>query len=298
MSDSFPTSICICTRNRPARLGALLDSLQAALEGPALEVVVVDNDPAGSADQVADRYAGRFPLRYVREPAAGLTHARNRAIRESHMAWIAFLDDDETVGREWLQAHHRVLASTGADASFGPVRVEFEDTVPHAIRCCRFFQGPAFTEGEPVPWYHTRTSNVVLRRAALPDPITPFRAAFNHTGGEDIDLFKRMSEAGRRFVSAGPGTAVLEYREHDRASLAWALRRSLRNGANLEDLRWPVKRGALSSLGISARHAWRAFRAGSRTGLPFVEHCIDAAEEAGRFLSHFGYRYPEYAPRP
>jgi succinoglycan biosynthesis protein ExoM len=64
-------AICIITFRRPAGLARLLDGLRAIErpEGAEVSVVVVDNDPEGSAAAVADaaRIALAWPLRYLRE---------------------------------------------------------------------------------------------------------------------------------------------------------------------------------------------------------------------------------------
>ena len=66
-------SICIPTYMRPIMLGRLLGSL-AALDtgGAAVHVVVVDNDPSGSAEPTVRRFESLIPnLVYQVEPRRG-----------------------------------------------------------------------------------------------------------------------------------------------------------------------------------------------------------------------------------
>ena len=91
-------SVVVCTRDRADRLAACLRHLGRQAY-PRFEVVVVDNAPAGDAARVLAA-AGRH--RYVAEPRAGLSWARNAGIAAASGDIIAFLDDDEEPDGHWL----------------------------------------------------------------------------------------------------------------------------------------------------------------------------------------------------
>ena len=84
---------------------------------------VIDNHPCFTAKPVFDSCSSmsHFRCRYIHEPQAGLSHARNRAIRESRGAVIAFLDDDVLVPRTWLKELLQGFERTGADCLGGRV---------------------------------------------------------------------------------------------------------------------------------------------------------------------------------
>ena len=105
-------SICICTCNRPAMLERLLDSLGdvdlGELEPSAVEIVVVDNDPSGSARAVCERARQTlpFPIHFVEESRRGIAFARNRLVNEALARGadlLALLDDDDVPQRDWLR---------------------------------------------------------------------------------------------------------------------------------------------------------------------------------------------------
>lgn len=95
-------SVVICTRDRPDRLETCLRYL-CRQEYPQFEVVVVDNAAANDAVQaVVKALQGEVALRYVPEPRAGLSWARNAGISAAFGQIIAFLDDDEEPDHQWL----------------------------------------------------------------------------------------------------------------------------------------------------------------------------------------------------
>ncbi|MGI9590846.1 MAG: glycosyltransferase family 2 protein, partial [Myxococcota bacterium] len=121
-------SICICTCSRPAMLGRLLGSLRdvelGALEASAVEIVVVDNDPSGSARAVCETAAARlpFPIHFAEESRRGIAFARDRLVREALARgadFLALLDDDDVPERDWLRRLLERQQETGAEVVAG-----------------------------------------------------------------------------------------------------------------------------------------------------------------------------------
>jgi len=90
-------------------LARCLESLAAQIlaDDIAVSLVVVDNDPAGSARLTVAQFcaAAPFPVYYVHEPIRGIARARNAALDkalELRSDWVAFIDDDETAEPDWL----------------------------------------------------------------------------------------------------------------------------------------------------------------------------------------------------
>ncbi|MBX4159106.1 glycosyltransferase, partial [Lactiplantibacillus plantarum] len=92
-------------------------------------VVVVDNDPDGSAAPLAERLRsqGPVPLAYVHAPIPGVATARNAGLAATDAPLIAFLDDDEAASPRWLAALLEAQVQTGADVLFGPIRGRVPD---------------------------------------------------------------------------------------------------------------------------------------------------------------------------
>ena len=113
-------SVCVCTFRRPELLDGLL-SLLAEQRLPAFEIVVVDNDPAHSALPVLQAWGERLPLRFVHLPEPNIAKARNLAVAQARGAWLAFIDDDERPGPDWLYLLVQAQAASGADGVMAPV---------------------------------------------------------------------------------------------------------------------------------------------------------------------------------
>jgi GT2 family glycosyltransferase len=98
-SKAVRYSVVIATRERVGVLRATLESLSACDPAP-VEVVVVDGDPARSAQEVGTEFQGRVELlRYVHSPS-GLTIQRNRGVAEATGDVVVFLDDDVEVAQD------------------------------------------------------------------------------------------------------------------------------------------------------------------------------------------------------
>lgn len=127
-------SVIMCTRNRASQLGHVLTSA-AAMEVPAgldWEFLLVDNGSSDATREVALSFAATLPIRYILEPAAGLSNARNRGVDEARGDYICWTDDDVTIDREWLAGYASAFARHPDIAYFGgPIKPHFEgETLP------------------------------------------------------------------------------------------------------------------------------------------------------------------------
>jgi glycosyltransferase involved in cell wall biosynthesis len=74
------------------------------------EIIVVDNDVEGSADETVQRIKSeQGKIRYERRFSNNLSEARNLGARIGKGEWIAFLDDDCVPNPDWLQTAMELL---------------------------------------------------------------------------------------------------------------------------------------------------------------------------------------------
>jgi len=227
-------SVCICTFKRPALLQDLLEALGRQVlvqDDQAMEVVVVDNDPAYSAQAVLQQWAAPagVTLRHCHVPQPNIALARNAAVRLARGEWVAFIDDDETPAEDWIQQLLATQARCRADVVFGPVLPRYRPDTPEWVKQGRFFERPRHVSGTPIDEREARTGNVLLRASVLQAMDGPFDVAFGRTGGEDSVLFRDLIAQSLTMVWCDEAP-VSEEVPAERATVAWLLRRAYRVG--------------------------------------------------------------------
>lgn len=226
-------AIIVPTLRRPESLERALRSLfgQTGVADRVAEIVVVDNDPLGSAAALTEALRAFSPwaLIYRHAPTPGVATARNAGLSATDAPLIAFLDDDEAAASGWLRALLKAQADTGADAVFGPITGRAPDAEPWLRSWLeRFFgrDGPARTGLIAEPY--GCGNSLMLRATALPGS-APFNVAADQAGGEDDALFAALATRGGRFGWAADAR-VEEFAPAHRATLKYALARAFAYG--------------------------------------------------------------------
>jgi len=231
--------LCIATYQRPAGLAALVRSvLDGDLAGHRLRLLIVDNDPAGSAREVAESFsagpaATADPLVefvYVIEREPGIPAARNRALDlvDPSADAVVFVDDDEIVTAGWLRELTGAAERAGADVVAGPVVSDLPADAPDWMRRGEYFQRKRFPSGPYAGL--AATNNVLVRTDLLARAGWPrFDPRFTRSGGSDTDLFHRLAAWSPTVVWADEAV-VHEDIPPDRAGVRWLWHRYLRSG--------------------------------------------------------------------
>ena len=227
-------TVCVCTFERPELLKRLLDELatQRTQRLFSYSVVVVDNDHRESGRAVVEDFISLslLPTKYCVEPTRNIALARNRALSQAEGDFIAFIDDDEYPGINWLRGLFELAEKTGADAVLGPVRPYFASLPPQWATRGNFFGRPTHPSGHSLHWSEARTGNVLLRSSVALNHSGPFRREFG-TGGEDVDFFRRIANKGSELLWCQEAP-VYEFVPDSRCTRAYLLRRALLRGSN------------------------------------------------------------------
>jgi len=230
MSD---VAVIIPTLRRPESLERALRSLfaQTGVADRVSAIIVVDNDPVGSAATTVEglRPCAPWALNYVHAPQPGVATARNAGLAVTDAPLIAFLDDDEAASPAWLSALLKAQVATGADAVFGPITGRVPEAQPWLRPYMeRFFgrEGPDRTQLIDQPF--GCGNSLMVRASALPGP-APFDTGTDQAGGEDDALFAALASRGGRFGWAADARAE-EFAPAHRATLNYALARAFAYG--------------------------------------------------------------------
>jgi GT2 family glycosyltransferase len=123
-------SICIVTYRRPKLLQKCLDSLSCQLrlfDPSQYQVIVSDDCPARSSYEVV--LNSRFAT-WVQGPNRGVAANRNNAAYAANGDWILYLDDDEVVGKMWLDTIYGAILTGNFDVIEGKVEpTNFPDSI-------------------------------------------------------------------------------------------------------------------------------------------------------------------------
>lgn len=196
------TTIVIPSYRRPDDLARAIDSVlaQQGVDG-SYEILVVDNDPDGSAAPVAERLAAAstIPIHYVHEKRPGISHARNTGVAHAGGRYLAFLDSDEVVSPYWLAHLLDTLHRFGADAVVGPVLPRFpQGAVIDAYRRYAYTRDARVPTGTKLLRWNIGNSLFDKARCfAGPEPFLP---RLGLTGGEDTVFLRQMTRRGRTMV--------------------------------------------------------------------------------------------------
>ncbi len=104
-------SVVIAAYNAEDTLGRLLEGLVGQAPGLDWDVLVCDNRSTDGTAAVAEAYRDRLRIRVVPAPdRASGAYARNVGVTAGSAPWLAFVDADDEVAPDWVEAIARGLA--------------------------------------------------------------------------------------------------------------------------------------------------------------------------------------------
>jgi glycosyltransferase involved in cell wall biosynthesis len=296
-------SIVLCTSGRrPAALARCLRSL-SQLDGVSSELILVDNEPV---QQIHALVLPGLENRVVHEPRRGLDVARNGGAAAARGRIVAFIDDDCQATHDWLI--HIAQAFTDPSVALVTGRVlpanlhldtaqwfEARFSFDRGNRPRRFQRGDCLPWFPLHPWQLGTGCNMAVRRDVLArigwfDPSLDMGSLVG--GGGDLDLFRRILDAGETAVYE-PRALIRHYHRVDRASLG---RQFFGYGATVTALavkglmtrQWQ-RRETLSFVRWYLRDEWRRLRSRWHGDGEPVPLRMFACEMAGHAWGPIGY---------
>jgi glycosyltransferase involved in cell wall biosynthesis len=213
-------SVVICTRNRAESLRRTLHRFSEITipEGCSWEIIAVDNGSTDSTRTVIEefRIASGLNVIYIYEPKPGLSHARNRGIREATGEMIAFTDDDIIVDTFWIQGIYREGCSNeNAAMCFGqtkPYSPETPHLSTHEKDTRQRYSFPCS------PWAVGHGNNMIMRSSLVGSvgAFDTWLGAGSRVGAaEDTDYVYRVLRSKREILFS---PSIVVYHDHDRIS--------------------------------------------------------------------------------
>lgn len=307
-------TIAVLTFRRPDDLDAVLPQLveQARTTAPlgiASRVLVVDNDPEGSArDQVARLAAdaGDVTVAYSHEAEPGIAAARNRALDDSGDSdLLVFIDDDERPSASWLVDLVRLMLAEGVAATVGPVISEYSITPDPWIVAGRFFDRRRLPTGTEVDV--AATNNLLLDLRSIRALRLGFDRSLGTIGRSDTVFTRTIVQNGGRMLWCDEAVVTDVVPPH-RLTRQWVVQRAFSSGNG-----WSLTSLLLTRhIGFGARLALRVRLTAkgvvrlagglARVALGTVARSLGQrargvrtmARGAGMVTGAWGHRYQEY----
>jgi glycosyltransferase involved in cell wall biosynthesis len=205
-------SVVIPTFNRAGFLTENIDGV-LALDGPAFEVIVVDDGSTDETPTILAGYGDR--LRVVRQDNRGIAAARNAGVAVARGSYVAFHDSDDMVlpGRIALPYDY-LLTHPGYDIAIGnavflpPPGSDAESRPWLKPALASALDGREVTFREVFRWNIGQLQATLISRASL-DAIGPLNSEFLIL--DDLDVMLRLSLRFRAIFLDRP---LFAYRQH------------------------------------------------------------------------------------
>ena len=187
-------SVCVLTYRRNHLLTELLSKLNEQ-SAPDWEVIVVDTSGEGLAKEMVEGQAVPWVRGCYPERRFSISEGRNLAVDEARGAWILFVDDDQILRAEQVEAvivkirnqkEEFKAARLGLQTALSENRSEalFENK----LRKSGYFRAYDPDPNGCIKSYHLSTDGVVFKR---PPEDMRFSKELGYRGGEDNDFFAR-----------------------------------------------------------------------------------------------------------
>lgn len=260
--------VLIATFNRAEALGRLIESVLAARRPPglAVRILVADNNSTDATRATVSHWAARadLPIAYIFEPRQGKPYALNAGIAAGDGDLIAFLDDDERVLPDWLEAIDAAFRDDALDFIVGRCVADWLAPRPHWLPSRRLGIVGAIDFGEQPFAMETLAdgSSFLGGVSVVRRPAAEATGGYAEwlTYGEDSEFGMRLIQNGAR-GRYDPALRVHHEIPGNRLTRAFLRRRTMMNHVSMVSIvrRWPgIDR---TFLGFPYAVAWYRLRA-------------------------------------
>jgi glucosyl-dolichyl phosphate glucuronosyltransferase len=194
-------SILVCTYNRCNYLKETIESIIEAIgKREDCELIIIDNNSTDQTSEIVESFSSFSSLKYYLETKQGLSHARNRGMREAKGEVLVYLDDDIELPKHYFEVCDQIFQDPDIAISGGKV-LPHKVNIPHWLPKKYYFLVSIFDEGnEPKHIAYLMGANFAIRRS-IALQIGKFntnlgRKGSNLAGGEEIDYLNRAKQLG------------------------------------------------------------------------------------------------------
>lgn len=222
-----PVVVAVPTYKRVELLPTLVAAIRTELDASPdwdSRVVLVDNDPERSAEQLA----AELGVDYAPEPLPGIAHARRRALREGDPnALVIMVDDDVVPEAGWFRGLVDVWLEQRPAAVMGYVRYVWPAGTEPWIAAGGFMARRKVATGTTLT--SLATGNVLVDVAQVRALGVDFDVSMGFSGGEDTLFGMQIFERGGVIV-ASADSSVLDEIPLERTTREFVKQRTIGHG--------------------------------------------------------------------
>ena len=176
------------------------------------EIVLINNNCTDHTEEKCKQFQQDYPhihFRYFIETEQGLSHARNRGIKEAKGDIFIYVDDDALVNKEYLSSYYELfLKEKDVFAAGGPIIPQYETKPP---KWMSFITEELITgylyQGEKIGKFKRRYpggGNAAYRKEVFEKTgifnVELGRKEGNLIGAEEKDIFDKMCSMGMKYL--------------------------------------------------------------------------------------------------
>ena len=261
MTDPLTVTIAIPTYHRPEKLRALLAALPARVTEAQhfgesvrrqviVQVVVIDNDPAGSARVTV--MGAPLSASYAIQAVPGIAAVRNALLDHAvNSRLVAFIDDDERPLEHWLSALLATWLECGEPAAvMGRVISVFKSDLEPWVEHTGVFQRRERPTGTELAV--AAAGNLLLDLHQVRDMDLRFDVSLGLAGGEDTLFTRQLVAAGGRIVWCNESRTEDSVPAH-RMTRRWAMNRAFNGGNAATQVELRMTPSTVGRVGVRVR---------------------------------------------
>lgn len=200
------------------------------------ELIIVDNNSKDETFDLVKKYSKEnVKIKYILESKVGLSHARNRGIKESSGDYLAYIDDDCILPKNWMETANHLIDSKDLDFIGGPVFPFYDKKKPNWFKDSYL----TFEFGStPRKLSNNETligCNFIFRKSII-EKIGEFRTDLGMKGSQV--LYSEETELQLRYINSSISKGILydpalylhHYARPDKLSLQWNIKAFIGKG--------------------------------------------------------------------
>lgn len=188
-------SIVVPTYNRPAQLERCLRSMTELDFDGQFEVILVDDGGSIDLQNVLDAVSKDLTVKLITIEHSGPSQARNKGVLAARGHAIAFIDDDCTFSRDWLNCMWQHFRQRTNDMLGGHTLNALEDNVYSSASQLLVAYVCNYYSRKPEKGYFFTSNNMFLSKEKFL-AVGGFDTRFKSAGGEDREFCDRWRHMG------------------------------------------------------------------------------------------------------